>query len=92
MLSQGDMITLTGSIVSSYVEDNKLDASELPSLLTNVFNALNAMGQTSAATPINPERPITVRASVKPDYLVCLEDGAKVILLKPYDEALPADT
>ena len=76
------LITLTSDIVAAHVSNNNVAGDELPSLITNVYGALASLGSAPAAVEARPEPAVTVRASVKPDYIVCLEDGKKLKMLK----------
>ena len=78
------LIAFTSNIVEAYVANNSAELDEIPGLINNVYSALANL---SAGAPQEEERPepaVTVRASVKPDYLVCLEDGKKLKMLKRY--------
>ena len=71
-----DFIELAADIVSAYVSNNTVAAGELPSLIGQVYSALqHTAGAAPAAEPLNPAVPI--RKSVMPDHIVCLEDGKK---------------
>lgn len=76
------LITLTSDIVAAHVSNNNVDGEELPSLITNVYGALAALGQDQDPVEERPEPAVSVRASVKKDYIVCLEDGKKFKMLK----------
>jgi predicted transcriptional regulator len=84
--SQNDMketlITLTSDIVAALVSNNSVSADEVPSLITNVYGALAGLGEASPAPELRPEPAVSVRTSIKPDYIVCLEDGKKLKMLK----------
>lgn len=72
---------LTARIVASYVSSNTVPADTLPDLIATVFQALGSLGQTTIETPdLVPAVP--VKKSVFPDYIVCLEDGKKLKMLK----------
>ena len=72
---------LTTRIVTAYVSSNTVPADTLPSLITTVFQALDSLGQTTTGIPdLVPAVP--VKKSVFPDYIVCLEDGKKLKMLK----------
>jgi predicted transcriptional regulator len=72
---------LTTRIVAAYVSSNTVPADTLPSLISTVFQALGSLGQTTTETPdLVPAVP--VKKSVFPDYIVCLEDGKKLKMLK----------
>ncbi len=72
-------LELVSTIVSAYVSNNNLPSDELPDLITTVHEALRNPGQ-AAASPLEPAVPI--KKSIKPDYVICLEDGRKLKMLK----------
>ncbi len=76
------LITLTADIVSAHVSNNSVAVSDLPLLISNVHNALTALGERPEEPMARPEPKVSVRASIKPDYIVCLEDGKKLKMLK----------
>lgn len=78
------LITLTSDIVAAHVSNNDVGVDDVPSLITNVFGALSSLGETAETPEERPEPAVSVRASVKPDYIVCLEDGKKLKMLKRY--------
>lgn len=80
--SNETLITLTSDIVSAHLTNNTVSVGDVPQLIQNVFAALNGLGQAPAKVDAKPEPAVSVRASVKPDYIVCLEDGKKLKLLK----------
>ena len=75
---------LAADIVSAHVTNNKVDAGALPQLVRDVYHALIGLaGSATVAAPLSAPIPaVPIKASVKPDYLVCLEDGKKLKLLK----------
>jgi predicted transcriptional regulator len=79
---QETLITHTTDIVVSYVANNSWSAGEVSSLIQNVFGTLSGLGQQSAAAEERPEPAVSIRSSVKKDYVVCLEDGKKMKMLK----------
>ncbi|WP_336963671.1 MucR family transcriptional regulator [Sphingobium aquiterrae] len=76
------LITLTAEIVSAHVSNNSVAVADLPLLIQNIHGALNGLQNPAAAPEIKPEPAVPVRASIKPDYIVCLEDGKKLKMLK----------
>ena len=76
------LITLTADIVAAHVSNNSVAVNDLPQLIQNVHGALAGLSGTAAAPEAKPEPKVPVRSSVKPDYLVCLEDGKKLKMLK----------
>jgi predicted transcriptional regulator len=80
--SSETLIALTADIVSAHVSNNSVAVSDLPTLIQNVHQALNNLDGESAAPAPAREPAVPVRASVKPEYIVCLEDGKKLKMLK----------
>ncbi|KTR84257.1 MucR family transcriptional regulator [uncultured Novosphingobium sp.] len=76
------LITLTSDIVAAHVSNNNVPLEDLPSLITNVYGALAGLGGVEPVQEEKPEPAVSVRASVKPEYIVCLEDGKKLKMLK----------
>ncbi len=75
------LITLTADIVTAHVANGNVDGETLPSLIQNVYGALAGLGAEETVED-RPEPAVSVRASVKNDHLVCLEDGKKMKMLK----------
>ena len=76
------LISLTADIVAAHVSNNSVAVSDLPNLISNVHGALTGLGSDGHALEAPPEPAVSVRASIKPDYIVCLEDGKKLKMLK----------
>lgn len=77
-----ELLSLTADIVSSHVANNTVAVSDLPHVIENVFTTLSRLGSDVKAPEPKQEPAVTVRASIKPDYIVCLEDGKKLKMLK----------
>ncbi|MEN3747095.1 MucR family transcriptional regulator [Sphingomonas sp. HF-S3] len=86
MENQNDMqetlVTLTADIVAAHVSNNSVAVSDLPVLIQNVHGALVGLGTVVPEPEVKQEPAVSVRSSVKPDYIVCLEDGKKLKMLK----------
>jgi len=76
------LITLTADIVSAHVSNNSVAVSDLPLLIQNVHSALEGLGGTPPVVEVKQEPAVSIRTSIKPDYVVCLEDGKKLKMLK----------
>ena len=76
------LLTLTADIVAAHVSNNSVAVNDLPSLIQNVHAALTGISGTSSAPEPKPEPKVSIRSSVKPDYIVCLEDGKRLKMLK----------
>ena len=80
--SDDTLLTLTADIVAAHVSNNSVAVNDLPNLIQNVHSALSGIVGASAAAEPKPEPKVSIRASIKPDYIVCLEDGKKLKMLK----------
>lgn len=76
------LLTLTADIVAAHVSNNSVAVNDLPNLIQNVHAALSGISPSGAAPQARPEPKVPIRSSVKPDYIVCLEDGKKLKMLK----------
>jgi predicted transcriptional regulator len=80
--TEDTLLTLTADIVAAHVSNNSVAVNDLPNLIQNVHAALNGIsGRASVPEPM-PEPKVPIRSSVKPDYIVCLEDGKRLKMLK----------
>ena len=80
-----ELITLTGQIVSAFVSKNSVQASDVPALISSVYQSLRSVGQPSVSQPEAPtdlKPAVPIKKSVTADYIVCLEDGKKLKMLK----------
>jgi predicted transcriptional regulator len=76
------LITLTSDIVAAHVSNNSVAVSDLPVLIQNVYSALAGLHSEVVAPQPKQEPAVSIRSSIKPDYIVCLEDGKKLKMLK----------
>ena len=77
-----DILAYASEIVSAHVSHNKVEISELPELISQVYQTLTALSQGSFSHAQRPEPAVPVNKSVKPGYIICLEDGKKLKMLK----------
>ncbi|MXY41642.1 MAG: transcriptional regulator [Rhodospirillaceae bacterium] len=82
-ISREEMLRMTTDVVSAYVGNNTTATNQLPDLIKTVHGSLNALGEAQAAESA-PKPAVPVRRSLTPEYLVCLEDGKKLKMLKRY--------
>jgi len=82
-LEKNELVELTAEIVSAYVSNNTVVAADLPSVIQNVFEALNKASAASGQ-PLKEElKPaVPIKKSVTPEFIICLEDGKKFKSLK----------
>ena len=82
MDTEDTLLTLTADIVAAHVSNNSVAVNDLPTLIQNVHAALNGISGAAAAPEPRPEPKVSIRSSIKPDYIVCLEDGKRLKMLK----------
>jgi predicted transcriptional regulator len=80
--SSDDLLTLTTEIVAAHVSNNTVALGDLPQLINQVYNSLANIGVVSGTLAARPQPAVNVKKSVQPDYIVCLEDGKKLKMLK----------
>jgi predicted transcriptional regulator len=82
--NEASCIQLTANIVSAYVRNNSVSSAEIPALISQVYLALMRVSSGAAgAGPAEPLKPaVSIKRSITPAYLVCLEDGRKFKSLK----------
>lgn len=79
------LVALTADIVAAHVSNNSVSIADIAALIGSVHASLSGLAQGAEPEPQPEQKPaVSVRASIKPDYLVCLEDGKQVKMLKSY--------
>ncbi|MEP3051156.1 MAG: MucR family transcriptional regulator [Erythrobacter sp.] len=76
------LITLTSDIVAAHVSNNDVSVDNVPTLITNVFSALSGLGEDEEPEEVRPDPAVSIRSSIKKDYIVCLDCGKKMKMLK----------
>ena len=77
-----DLLTLTTEIVAAHVSNNTVALGDLPQLINQIYNSLVNIGSATTAPVARPQPAVNIKKSVQPDYIVCLEDGKKLKMLK----------
>lgn len=78
-----ELLEMTADIVSAYVGNNSVDAADLPGVIQSIHAALAVVKAGGAQPEPEPQEPaVSIRKSITPDYLICLEDGRKFKSLK----------
>jgi predicted transcriptional regulator len=80
---RSELLELTSQIVSAYLSHNPVQTDTLSGLIHRVYTMLSTVGQ-QAPEAEKPQPAVPVKKSVQPDYIVCLEDGKKLKILKRY--------
>jgi predicted transcriptional regulator len=80
--SSNELLALTTEIVAAHVSNNTVSVGDLPTLINQVYQSLANIGQSPAAPTERPQPAVSVKRSVHSDYIICLEDGKKLKMLK----------
>ena len=81
-IDTNELLALTTDIVASHVSNNEVPVSELPNLIQQVFGALAQLGGAAPAIQEKLTPAVPVKKSITPDFIICLEDGKKLKMLK----------
>lgn len=81
---QTEPIQLTADIVAAFVSNNTVNADALPGLLHNVHSTVKALAAGDPTFAGNREPAVSIKKSITPDFVICLEDGKKLKMLKRY--------
>lgn len=76
------LVALTADIVAAHVSNNSVAIGDLPNLIQSIYGALSGVQTTPEPEQVKQEPAVSIRTSIKPDYIVCLEDGKKLKMLK----------
>lgn len=79
-----EVLALTAEIVAAHVANNRVATTELPDFIKSVHGALTGLGETPTEPEVELKPAVPVRSSIKPDHIICLEDGKKLTMLKRY--------
>jgi predicted transcriptional regulator len=86
-LSTNELLRLSADIVTAYVGRNAVPVAQVPDMLGQIYQALNQLGEPAPAAPAIPARQkpaVPISRSVQHDFIVCLEDGKQLKMLKRY--------
>jgi len=83
--SQQDLLEMTAEVAAAYVSNNVVPSDELPDLISRIHTALATAGSVEEEPEPEKQKPaVSVRRSITPEHLICLEDGKKLKMLKRY--------
>jgi predicted transcriptional regulator len=80
--SHAELLALTADIVASHFANNSVAPAEVAGVIETVYSTLQRLGTPAAPPPPKQEPAVSIRSSIKPDHIVCLEDGKKLKMLK----------
>ena len=82
-MSRAELLRMTAQIVSSYVSNNDIPGSQIPDVIRSTYTTLSAQNSSNGGAARETKKPaVSIRRSITPDYIVCLEDGKKLKMLK----------
>jgi len=82
-LNKSDLLLLTADIVASHFSQNSVALHDIPHVIQNVFTSLSALnGASFSEHSTRPEPAVSIKKSITPDFIICLEDGKKLKMLK----------
>ena len=82
-ITNGEVLKMAVEIVSAYVSNNDVSATQVPDLINTIYSSLNTLnGSSSINGTESPKPAVSIRRSITPDYIICLEDGKKLKMLK----------
>lgn len=79
---RAELLTLTADIAAAHLSNNTVAVGDVGLLINNIYGTLSSLGTTKAPEPVEQAPAVSIRSSIKPDYIVCLEDGKKLKMLK----------
>jgi predicted transcriptional regulator len=83
MTEKSEFIELTADIVSAYVGNNSVAAADLPNFIRSIHDAISGISNGQVEAPVVAQTPaVSIRKSLNPDFLICLEDGRRFKSLK----------
>jgi len=80
-VSDEEMLRMTANVVSAYVGNNSLPTTQISDVIKTVYGSLTSLGRNGGGRDL-PRPAVPIRRSITPDYIVCLEDGRKLKMLK----------
>ena len=82
-ISHSDMLRMTTDVVAAYVARNDIAANHIQDVINTVYSSLRNIENPQNETKSEPQKPaVSIKKSIQPDYLICLEDGKKLKMLK----------
>ena len=81
-IDNGTLLEMTAEIVSAHVSNNSVAVGDLPGVIANVYGALATLGSNEPEEAPRPDPAVPIKKSITPDFVICLEDGRKLKMLK----------
>ncbi len=77
-----ELLSLTADIVASFVSNNTMAVADVPGLIGEIYQSLAGLAANGGQAEVELEPAVPIKKSIRPDYIVCLEDGKKLKMLK----------
>ena len=81
-LKTNELLTMTANVVAAYVSNNTVTEGDLSKVIRGVYDTLASVGSPGETVKERPAPAVPIKKSVTPDYVICLEDGKKLKMLK----------
>ena len=78
----GELLRMTAEVAAAYVGNNALPASQLPEVIRTIYSSISALDGGAPVGGVGAKPIVPVKKSIAPDYIICLEDGKKLKMLK----------
>ena len=83
VVNNDDILKMTVEIVAAYVSNNDVNSALVPDVINSIYSSLNSLNSRSSQQATETQKPaVSIRRSITPEYIVCLEDGKKLKMLK----------
>lgn len=79
-----DLLELTAKVVANHLSNNTVDVKDIPGLIRQVYKTMEQLNGSNASLTPSVQPAVPIKDSIKPDYIVCLEDGKRLKMLKRY--------
>ncbi|MCH8346946.1 MAG: MucR family transcriptional regulator [Proteobacteria bacterium] len=79
-----DLLELTAKVVANHLSNNNVDVKDIPGLIRQVYKTMEQLNGSNASLTPSVRPAVPIKDSIKPDYIVCLEDGKRLKMLKRY--------
>ena len=79
-----DLLELTANVVANHLSNNNIDAREIPGLIREVYKTMETLNGNGASLSPTVQPAVPIEDSITPDYIICLEDGKRLKLMKRY--------
>ena len=82
VVNNDDILKMTVEIVAAYVSNNDVNSALVPDVINSIYSSLNSLNSQSSQETAEAQKPaVSIRRSITPEYIVCLEDGKKLKML-----------